>query len=156
MNFIMRWLRKIICPATTEVPKPDIPLIKISYMEVDKEIRALNQQLMYPCLLDYFKDYYYTTEEGWAEVFDYIYCVFDMPNYVAARMDCEDFGILLKGLVSALFGLNYFALTIGKIPQGQHGFNFFRTDTGFMIIEPQNANFFGWGEKKYIPEYALL
>ena len=136
--------------------KPSITLLPMPSTQVDAEIKALGQALMYPCLLDYGQDYFYTNAEGWAEVFNYIYLVFNMPPYIAGRMDCEDFGVLLKGLVSALFGLNYFALTIGDIPQGCHGFDFFRTDTGHLVIEPQTAEFFPWGERSYEPQWALL
>jgi len=142
--------------AGVQPPKPDIKILSISALAVSNELRALGQKLMYPVLLDASGDYYYTNDEGWAQVFDYIYAVFDMPLYIAYRMDCEDFGVLLKGLVSALFGLNYFALTIGNIPQGCHGFDFFKTDKGMMIIEPQTAQFFEWKERGYEPKYALL
>jgi len=137
-------------------PKPDTTLLSMPSADVKTELDALSQQLMYPCLLDSGQNYYYTNSEGWAEVFNYIYTVFKMPTWVAARFDCEDSGILLKGLVSALFGLNYFALTIGDIPEGTHGFNFFRTEQGHLIIEPQTAEFFGWEEKSYSPKFALL
>ena len=150
----MCWLTNLLKPK--DKSKPKIELLSMSSIEVAKEIEGLSQKLMYPCLLDYGQDYYYTTSEGWAEVFHYIYTVFDMPSYMAARMDCEDFGILLKGLVSALFGLNYFALAIGNIPQGCHGFDFFRTDTGHLIIEPQTAEFFPWYKRGYEPKWALL
>jgi len=128
----------------------------MSSNEVSTELLDLGVKSMHPCLLDAGQDYYYTTDEGWAEVFNYVYCTFKMPKYIAARMDCEDFGILLKGLVSALFGFNYFALTIGDIPKGRHGFNFFRDQNGHMVIEPQTANYFVWGDRYYEPEDYLL
>ena len=144
------------CQANKPPLKPDILLLSMPSSQVQTEIETLGQKLMYPCLLDYGQDYYYTDDKGWAEVFNYIYCVFDMPSYIAARVDCEDFGILLKGLVSALFGLNYFALTIGDIPQGCHSFNFLRSQEDHLIIEPQSGEFFGWLERGYTPKYALL
>ena len=142
--------------AGEQSPKPEIDIFSIHPNKVREEITQLGLKLMYPALMDGWQPYYYTDDKGWAEVFDYIYCVFDMPDYIAGRMDCEDFGILLKGLVSALFGLNYFGFTIGQIPQGCHGFNFFKTDSGMMVIEPQTAEFFRWGERDYNPEWALL
>ena len=150
----MCWLSNLFRPK--ENPKPTIELLSMPSTEVAKEIEELGQKMMYPCLLDYGQDYYYTTSEDWGKVFEYIYFVFPMPSYIAARMDCEDFGILLKGLVSALFGLNYFALTIGNIPAGCHGFDFFRTEDKHLIIEPQTAKFFGWEERGYEPQWALL
>lgn len=137
-------------------PKPKIELLSIGGDQVREEVVGLGLKLMYPGLMDGGQPYLYTNDKGWAEVFDYIYCVFDMPSYIASRMDCEDFGILLKGLVSALFGLNYFAFTVGQIPQGCHGFNFFKTENGLMIMEPQLAQFFEWGERGYKPQWALL
>jgi len=137
-------------------PKPDIQLLSVSSDQALAEMVQLNLKPMYPCLLDAGQPYYYTDDEGWAEVFHYIYLVFKMPPWVAARMDCEDFSILLKGLVSALFGLNYFALTIGDIPVGRHGFGFFRTPSGQLIIEPQTADFFAWGDRYYEPDYYLM
>lgn len=140
----------------TELPPlPEIKVFSMTGQEAEAELGALGLKLMYPVLLDASGRYYYSDDEGWAEVFYYIYTVFPMPPYIAFRMDCEDFAILLKGLVSALFGLNYFALTIGNIPQGCHAFNFFRTEDRHLILEPQLAQFFEWGERKYTPKYAL-
>jgi len=155
---ILKVIHQIACSIcqASQKPKPEIELLSMPSTQVDAEIKALGQRLMYPCLLDFGQNYYYTKAEDWAKVFDYIYFVFDMPSYLVARIDCEDFGILLKGLVSALFGLNYFALAIGNIPQGCHGFNFFRTDAGHLIIEPQSGQFFGWEERGYEPKWALL
>jgi len=137
-------------------PKPEITLLSMSSRDVKAEVLDLGLKLMYPQLMDYGQPYVYTNSESWAEAFNYIYCVFNMPPYLAARMDCEDFGILLKGLVSALFGLNYFAFAIGDIPAGRHGFDTFRTEQGLLIIEPQTAEFFGWEERPYEPEWVLL
>ncbi len=120
------------------------------------EIAKLGLKLMYPVMLDTFQDYYYTTAPGWADVFNYIYCGWSMPDFVAARMDCEDFAILLKALVSALFGLNFFGICGGTIPQGGHAFNLFWTDEGPLLLEPQTANFFEIGEHGYKPEYILI
>lgn len=137
-------------------PKPEIKLLSMPGPAVKEEMKALGVRLMYPVLMDAYLGYHFTDEEGWAEVFEYIYTRFNMPTYLVARMDCEDFAIWLKGLVSVLFGLNYFALTIGQIPQGCHGWNFFKVSDRFMNIEPQKAEFFEWGERGYKPEWALL
>ena len=137
-------------------PKPEIELLSLHPNKVREEITRLGLKLMYPHLTDGGQPYYFTDDKGWAEVFDYIYFVFDMPPYIASRMDCEDFGILLKGLVSALFGLNYFAFTVGQIPQGCHGFNFLRSEDRLVEFEPQLARFQEWGELGYKPEWALL
>ena len=140
--------------------KPNIALLKVPSSIVLQEVGNLNQSLMYPCLLDAGEDYYYTTLEDWGKVFYYTYIDFNMPSYIAARMDCEDFGILLKGLISSLFGLNSFAFVVGDIPQGAHGFNMLRTEDGYFLWEPQSgfglAEPFRIGENGYYPHYALL
>jgi len=133
---------------------PGIKLLSMFSPDVERELAEF--ELMYPCLLDAGRPYWYTNAEGWADIFNYIYCEFPMPKYVASRCDCEDFAIHLKGLVSALFGLNYFAIAVGDAPAGKHAFNLFRDDTGLMIIEPQTANYFILGEQEYEPEYILL
>lgn len=155
---ILAVIQRIACRIceSAKADKPSVTLLSMSGQDVKRELEELGLKLMYPTLMDYFQPYYYTKREGWAEVFNYIYCVFDMPPYIAGRMDCEDFAILLKGLVSALFGMNYFALTIGDSPRGTHGFDFFRAEDGLLIIEPQTADFFEWGEKGYKPEYTLV
>ena len=137
-------------------PKPVIALYSMPSEQVLKELKESGLKLMYPVLTDYGQPYFYTNDEGWADVFYYIYTVFDMPDYMAGRMDCEDFAILLKGLVQSLFGLNYFAFTIGMIPEGCHGFNIFRDDRGLMVIEPQSGEFFEWGDRSYNPEWVLI
>jgi len=138
------------------LPKPDIPLLSMPSEQVKQEMDDLGIKLMYPYLLDYLKDYYYTTTEGWGMVRDYIYVDFPMPDYIAARMDCEDFGILLKGLISTLFGLNYQALVVGSSKRGTHGYNMMRNETGLFLLEPQTADFLELGQDNYNPKYALL
>ncbi len=137
-------------------PKPEIKLLSMTGAQARKEVLGKGLRLMYPTMMDGPAGYFYTNDEGWAEVFEYIYTRFNMPTYIAGRMDCEDFAIWLKGLVSVLFGLNYFALTVGQIPGGCHGFNFFRTEDRLLIVEPQRAEFFEWGERDYKPEWALI
>lgn len=137
-------------------PKPEIKLLSMNGRAASGEVNRLGLKLMYTTLLDYSTDYFYTDDKGWAEVFDYIYFVFDMPPYLSARMDCEDFAFLFKSLVSALFGLNYFAFIIGDSPGGKHAFNLFRTDTGFLLFEPQLGTFFEIGDKGYKPEWVLV
>jgi len=136
--------------------KPEIDIFSIHPNKVLAEVTQLRLKLMHPGLMDGWQTYFYTDERNWAKVFSYIYAVFEMPSYLPARMNSYAFGILLKGLVSAYFGLNYFGFIIGESPQGSHGYNFFRTQEGCRIFEPQKAEFFRWGEKGYKPEWALL
>ena len=156
MKSIMAIIQQIacaICHSTTK-PKPKIELLSMPSEDVKSEIAGL--KLLYPTLLDYFQPYYYTKAEDWAEVLDYIYFKFDMPKYLAAKMDCEDFGILLKGLVSSFFGLNYFGVVFGNTPAGYHGYNVFRTEKGLLQLEPQTGNIGELGEGSYKAEYILL
>ena len=139
-----------------EKPKPQIELLYESSENVLQKVNQLGLRMLYPALLDWSMPYYYTKAEDWAEVFDYIYFKFNMPSYLAARMDCEDFAILLKGLVSSFFGLNYFAVVIGTTPAGGHGWNLFMTEAGWLQFEPQTGNFFELGEKDYKPLYILI
>ena len=132
---------------------PAIPLLQLNPSVVYAEVQAKGLKFLYTGLLDG-ETYHYTTAEGWIEVISYIYP--NMPKYAAGRMDCEDFAILMKGLVSSTFGLNYFALTIGNSPLGWHSFNFYRDEVGLMMLEPQKAEIMAWNEGGYTPEYVLL
>ena len=118
------------------IPKPEIELHTTSSIVILEELNARHLKLMYPCLLDEGQLYYYTTLDDWNLLLHYIYEKFDMPDYFKARCDCEDFGILLKGLVSALFGLNAFGFVVGTTPLGYHGFNMFKTTRGWRLWEP--------------------
>ena len=79
-----------------------------------------------------------------------------MPSYVSARMDCDDFAMLLKSLVSAFFGLNYFGMVMGQSPIGFHAWNIFRAENGLWQLEPQTGKFFLLWEDNYRPEYVLM
>jgi len=148
-------LAKRICLAF-EAPKPKVKPLKVSSLQIKSEIDNMKLRMMYPALLDHYQDYYYLESSQWAEVFNYIYFVFDMPTYVSAKMDCEDFAILLKGLVSSFFGLNAFAVAFGKTPMGYHAFNMLRTEDGWLLFEPQTGDIFELGQKKYEPEWVLI
>lgn len=154
-------IQKLACQICNKVDIPGIDLLHVSGYTVFYEMQDLNLRLMYEDqLLDStYQDYYFTTLEGWREVFDYIYHRFPMPPYIEARRDCEDFAIHLKGLVSALFGLNYFALVIGPV-NVTHAFNLLRTEDTCLLWEPQlkfgYTEPFAIGEHNYRPRSALL
>ena len=122
---------------------------------------------MYPCLLDEDGLYWFTTIEDWQKVFEYVddalECLdkYSVLKYMKARRDCEDFAILHKGLVSAFFGLNAYALAIGTTPMGQHAFTMMKTGGGFRLWEPQvkaseQKPFKINDEHGYVPQYILL
>lgn len=140
-----------------EASKPKIELLKIPSRIVASEIiDQAKIKLLFPTLLDYFQDYYYTKAEDWAKVFDWIYFKQGLPKYETGRMDCEDFAIWMKGLVSANFGLNYFGVVLGNSPLGYHAWNIFRTDSWLLELEPQTGKFFELGEKGYFAEWILI
>lgn len=156
---MMKLIHQIACAIcqSTQKPKPKIELLSLTSMQAYVELTDMGIQMLRPgFMLDTHEPYYYTKAEDWAEVFDYIYFKFDMPKYLAARMDCDDFAILLKGLVGALFGLNYFGIVFGYTPSGYHGWNLFRDEQGLIQFEPQTMRFFPLGKKGYKPEYILL
>lgn len=134
--------------------KPSIAEFVASAVAVREDLAGI--ELMHSALLDDFSPYFYTDGEGWAKVFDWVYFSFKMPEYVVARMDCEDFAMLMKGLVSALFGLNWFGLVMGNTPAGYHSWNIFRAENGVWQLEPQTGEFFLLGEKNYLPQYILI
>ena len=148
-------LAKRICLAF-EAPKPKVEPLKVSSLRIKAEIDHLKLRMMYPALLDHYQDYYYLESPQWAEVFHYIYFVYDMPPYLAVRMDCEDFAILLKGLVSSFFRLNAFAVVFGKVPGGYHAWNILRTEDGWLQFEPQTGDIFELGQRGYEPEWVLI
>lgn len=137
-----------------EKPKPQIELLSMPSEQVQVEIDPLKLTMLYPALVD--TKYFYTKAEDWAEVFDYIYFKFDMPKYLIDRTDCDDFAILLKGLVASFFGLNYFGVVFGDTPMGYHAYNLFRTETSLLQFEPQTGDMFELTERGYKPEWLLL
>ena len=155
MRKLIYKIAKRICLAF-EAPKPKVKLLKISSLQIKSEVDNMKLRMMYPALLDHYRDYYYLEPSQWADVFDYIYFVFDIPPYLAARFDCEDFAILLKGLVSSFFGLNAFAVVFGNTPRGYHGWNIFRTEDGWFQFEPQTGDVFELGQRGYVPEWVLI
>ncbi len=137
-----------------EVPVPEIELLSILGSGVKLDIQPLNLKMMYPALID--SKYYYSKAEDWAKVFGYIYFEFDMPKYLSDTFDCDDFAVLLKGLVASFFGLNYFGVVFGKTPTGYHSYNIFRTEGGLLQLEPQTGDMGELGEHGYQAEYILL
>ena len=154
---ILKLIHSIACSVcqSTEKPKPQIEVLEIVSAKAAAEIDLAKMKLLFPILLDGYQSYYYTKAEDWAKVFDYIYFK-GIPKYEASRMDCDDFAIWMKGLVGANFGLNYFGIVLGNSPWGYHAWNIFRTETGFLQLEPQTGRFFDLGDGEYFPEWILL
>jgi len=134
--------------------KPSVDYLPVQNDTLTGEISLAGMKMLYPILLD--AKYYYAKAEDWANLLDYIYFKFDMPKYLVDRFDCEDWAILLKGLVSSFFGLNCFAVVFGKSPRGYHSWNVFRTEEGWLQLEPQTGRFFKMNERDYKADWLLM
>lgn len=147
---ILKLVRQIACAICqgTQKPKPAFLLKELSASVVRAE-------LPFHHLMGLDSLYYYTASEDWGKVFSYIFFGFDMPDYVAERMDCDDFALLMKGLVNSFFGLNAFGVVFGQALGGYHAWNIFRTEEAWMQFEPQTGEVFKY-EKGYEPQYVLI
>ncbi len=137
----------------TDKPKPSVAPLYSHAVFISQDLGQMNLTQLYG-FMD--SDYFYVSDEDWAKVLSYIYFDYDMPKYMAEKMDCEDFGILLKALVSSLFGLNAFGFVLGQMPLGFHGWDIFKTQNGWLQLEPQTGEIFPIGDKGYKPQYILL
>lgn len=124
-----------MCFKTVQVidAKPEITFYEMTGDDVRKELLALGMQFLYQ--LD--STYYYTTQWGWEQAIAWVRKVYKFPKYTAEKFDCDDFAILMKGLISSEFGINTCAFIIGN--EGRHAFNLCRTDEGWKMLEPQTG-----------------
>uniref|UniRef100_A0A6M3IF18 Agglutinin C-terminal domain-containing protein n=1 Tax=viral metagenome TaxID=1070528 RepID=A0A6M3IF18_9ZZZZ len=137
---------KLQSPITST--KPDITFYEIGWQTVESEFDALDIHIPLG-LFDAFQPYYYTTLWGIKEAVKYCGKVYPFPKYKTASMDCDDFAVLMKGLMSAEFGINDFGIALGVTPQGYHAFNISRVEDRRVLIEPQTGEVFEIGEKGY-------
>jgi len=79
---------------------------------------------------------------GIKEAVKYCRKVYPFPKYKTAVTDCDDFAILLKGLMSAEFGINDFGIALGNSPCGYHAFCEARIEDRRVFIEPQTGDVF--------------
>jgi len=135
--------------------KPEITFYEIDWQLVQRELADLN--IATPLgLLDALQSYYYTTLWGIKEAVKYCRKVYPFPKYKTAVMDCDDFAILMKGLMSAEFGINVFGVALGNTPMGYHAFNLARVEQIWVLIEPQTGEVFEIGENGYACDRAIL
>jgi len=121
--------------------KPDITFYEITSHLVQTELDEL--KIAIPLgLFDAGSPYYYTTLWGIKEAVSYCRKVYPFPKYKTAIMDCDDFAILLKGLMSAEFGINDFGIALGMTPMGYHAFNLARVEGNRVFVEPQTGEVF--------------
>jgi len=106
-------------------------------------------------LFDAGQSYYYTTLWGIKEAVKYCRKVYPFPKYQSGIMDCDDFAILMKGLMSAEFGISDFGIALGMTPMGYHAFNQARIEDRRVFIEPQTGEVFEIGEKGYQCDKAI-
>lgn len=92
--------------------------------------RFPNAQLM---LLD--KQYYYTTMDEWAKIFEDV--LLNMPARSVDRFDCENFAFLTSSRVSERYGLNTCGISIGM--GWAHSFNVFIADDGVHTLNPETG-----------------
>lgn len=135
-----------------KITKPDITFYEIDYNTVLAELQAMGLSIMRSGLID--TQYYYTTLWGIQEAVKYVRKVYPFPSYKAEKTDCDDFAILMKGLLSAEFGINDVGLVFGDSPMGYHAFNIARVEDRRVIIEPQTGEVFELGGN-YIPKEVL-
>jgi len=126
--------------------KPDITFYEIDSQTVQNELNALNIQVPLG-LFD--SAYYYTTLWGIKEAVKYARKIYPFPKYEDEQTDCDDFAILMKGLMSAEFGINDFGIALGMTPMGYHAFNLARAEQNWVFIEPQTGEIFDIGDKGY-------
>lgn len=104
--------------------------------------------------------YYGAKDTGWYNIF--IECFKNLPAYETDRMDCDKFAFIFKTRVLQASGLNSFAFVVGDIPVGRHGFNMYRDQNGWHLLEPNpgfmygNLQCFEIGENGYKPDEVLL
>ncbi|MFA5377205.1 MAG: hypothetical protein WC455_15755 [Dehalococcoidia bacterium] len=118
--------------------KPEITFYEVDGDTVRKELLALGLQFLYQ--LD--TTYYYTTVWGWEQAVAWVRKTYKFPKYTDQKFDCDDFAILMKGLISSEFGLSTCAFIIGN--EGRHAFNLCRVGTEFpatewKMLEPQTG-----------------
>ena len=142
-----------MCKIKIATRKPNITFYEIGSPIVLAELGALD--ITVPLGL-FDSTYYYTTLWGIQEAVKYARKVYPFPKYKAERTDCEDFAILMKGLMSTEFGINDFGIALGNTPMGYHAFNLARVEDRIVFAEPQTGEVFEIGENGYLCDRVIL
>jgi hypothetical protein len=83
-------------------------------------------------------NFYYTDSADWKKIIPYL--TYSAEYYAESeRKDCDDYSKKASADASFYLGLNVIQAW-GTMPDGYHAFNLVKTDTGYMVFEP-NA---GW------------
>jgi hypothetical protein len=136
-------------------PKPDITFYELDARVIKNELDDLGIDVPLG-LWDGGNSYYYTTRWGVEEAVKYCRRIYPFPKYEYPRMDCDDYSVLMKGLMSAEFGINACAISLGYIPQGYHAYNICRAEDRWVMIEPQTGSVFEFGDNSYQCDRAVL
>jgi len=135
--------------------KPNITFYEVSSQIIESELKALGISIPLG-LFDARSSYYYTTKWGIEEAVKYCRKKYPFPKYQHPRMDCDDFAFLMKGLMSAEFGINACAFSLGKVPNSYHAYNICRAEDGWVMIEPQTGEVFEFGDNGYQCDRVVL
>jgi len=135
--------------------KPDITFYEIDWHIVKNELTTLNISVPLG-LFDAYSPYFYTTLWGIQEAVKYARKVYPFPKFKEPIMDCDDFAVLMKGLISAEFGINTFGVALGNTPFGYHAYNLTRVEDKWINVEPQSGNVFEIGERGYICDRIII
>ena len=138
-------------PEYPEIVKPIVHKIVVSAAEIKAD-------------MDYFglrwireggqmdEKYQHTDAEGWAEVLNYIYFIYEVDKkiWIPDFRDCDDFAFYMRCLCAFEFSLNMPVL-LGWMSQGYHAWNCMQIpgntpEERWNYLEPQNRNTAPWGE----------
>lgn len=151
-------IRKIACAICHALDpqnsKPDITFYEIDWETVHKELLELNIAIPLG-LFDAYQPYYYTTLWGIKEAVKYCRKVYPFPKY-KPPIDCDDSAILMKGLISAEFGINDFGIALGMTSMGYHAFGIARVEDRRVYVEPQTGEVFEIGDKGYSCDRVII
>jgi len=81
--------------------------------------------------------YFYVSWEDWGKIFNHVQA--KLPTYKSDKMDCDNFGDLIKVRVAELFGVNTCARVDGYWKGLRHAWNVFYDGENFYQLESQKA-----------------
>lgn len=149
--------------------KPSFQRYILSAEKVDAELAELNVRHPFRLRDSY---YFFISMEDWGKIF---YDVLqNLPDYHISQIhreitegepvnekegwdfDCDNFGELCRTRVSEKYGINTCAYVDGESPWGYHGYNIFRAEDGWFMIDPQVGDVMEFAEAGYQPREALI
>jgi len=135
--------------------KPDITFYEVDWLDTKNDLTDID--ITVPLgFFDAYSPYFWTTLWGIKEAVKYCRKVYPFPKYKTAIMDCDDFAMLMSGLISAEFGINCFGVALGMTPNGYHAFNLARVEERWVFIEPQTGEVFEIGGNGYQCDRVII